>query len=238
MEINCVDRKFIGYFLSENFVGRLFILLLAKMYPDFNTFYTCLLLWGIVACFWLLHLKAFTQKSDYNFVIFGPPEKFFKPETQKLIAAAGIIVLSALAYRFIFDAFKLEYLFKSHMEQFGNLGLLSCFAQIIYYIAEIIIITLIAVRVQDLSPQKRWFIPYGGIFLAATWGFSRFLTGSSLAGNIFMDFNWSFSDMFSPHVLNVGFYYVIISLLVGILPILFKGDNRWILPIAATLYIL
>jgi len=51
-------------------------------------------------------------------------------------------------------------------------------------------------------------------------------SGSSLAGNIFMDFDWGFSDMFSSHVLSIGFYYIMISLLVGILPILLKGDNR------------
>lgn len=93
-------------------------------------------------------------------------------------------------------------------------------------------------HIQELGLKRNGLIPYGGIFLAFTWGLSHFLTGSSLAGNILMDFSWKFSDVFSDYTLVTGFYYAVISLMIGILFIILKRNWKYAFPAIILLYIL
>lgn len=84
----------------------------------------------------------------------------------------------------------------------SKLGVLRFFFQYIYYIFEIVLVTLILVFGQIAC--EKWFkrvnIPYGGIVIAITWGMGHFLT---------KDFSTGISCMF------LGLAYGSIYLLVN-----------------------
>jgi hypothetical protein len=238
MDTKHMKRKLIRILLVNNFIGRFFILFMAKANPEENLFCIYTLLWEFMVYIWWRDTKYSAKKYDLNPELLSYSKKTSKFQTKSFLIAGAMIGLSILIYRLLFGIFKLEYMLNAHMDQFGNFGFMSFFAQIIYFAIEIIAISIVASQAHDLAPKERWFIPYGGVVLAVTWGGSRFFTGSGLAGSIFMDFTWQLSSLFSSYSLRIGFYYITISLLIGILPALFRGDNSRIFPVAVLLYLL
>ncbi len=241
MKIKHSEHKIIYMLLGENFLGRLFLLFMVTVYPhdfDSNRFYSYILLWIFVIYIWSKRIKDFYKKPDSNPTLLPDSEKVLKPKTTELMAIIAMIGFSIIIYYLLYGTFKLQYLFESHMKLFGSIGLLTFFIQTAFFIAEIITMGMLVSRVQELELKRREFIPYGGIFLALTWGASHFITGSSLAGNILMDLTWRFSDVFSSYTLITGFYYLMISLLSGIIFMILKRNYRYAFPAIILLYLL
>lgn len=240
MKIKHSESKII-YILGENFLGRLFISFMAIANPqDFesNRFLNFILLWIFVIYIWSKRIRDFCKKPDSEPVLLKHSEKITKPKMAEFIVIIAMIGFSSTIYYLLYGTFKLQYLFGSHMELFGRIGLLTFSIQIIFFITEIITMAILVSWVQELEFKRKEFIPYGGIFLALTWGASHFITGSSLARSILVDFTWKFSDIFSYDTLITGFYYVMISLLIGLILMIKKRNYRYTFTTIILLYIL
>jgi len=211
---------------------------LSAIYPaDPNLFLNCILLWGAMIYVWIPQIVNYLKNPEFTHIIFKH-SKTSKPKVTEVMTIVVLFSFSIIIYNLLYSTFKLEYLFTSHIELFGNLGLLSFFIQITYFVVEVLMMTIVVARVQELTSKRKDIIPYGGIFLAFTWGLSHFITGSSLAGSILMDISWVYSDILSSYALITGLYYVIISLLIGAIFIILKRDLCYAFPIIALLYIL
>ena len=82
--------------------------------------------------------------------------------------------------------------------EFRNLGVLRFFFQYIYYIFEMVLVTLILVFGQRAC--EKWFkrenIPYGGIVIAITWGMAHFLSKDFSTGIICMYLGLAYGSIY------------------------------------------
>lgn len=125
-------RKIIFMLLENNFLGRLLIVFIARVNPDDNLFYHYILLWLFMIYLWLRRIITFSKKKDFEI---GPPnnsEIESRPKNMQLMASMAMVCFSAILYYLLYGTFKLIYLWDSHMELFGSMGLLTLFSQLLY----------------------------------------------------------------------------------------------------------
>ena len=132
--------------------------------------------WSITCAIWgatsaaLIYLAK--EKCDFN--IFRNGSKM--TITQWLIIA-GIVVGSLIISCIDWNGAKI-------VREFMMYGCLKFLFQYIYYLFEMVLITLILVFSQKAG--ELWFrnknIPYGGIVIALTWGVAHFFTKGVLSG--------------------------------------------------------
>jgi len=127
---------------------------------------TCIT-WGLVA-FLLIRLA----KNKVNFDILAKGEK---PKTwQWIVAVAFVVIMFILSY-VDWSGFKV-------IKEFQNIGLLKFIFQYIYYLFEVVLVTLIIVFGQKAFEKwtKKENIPWGGILCAMTWGLVHIFTKGSI----------------------------------------------------------
>ena len=127
--------------------------------------------WGIIGSV----LVRFAKKR-YGFDPFARGEKVRAWQwILTVVLVCGSLVIS---YR-DWNGFKV-------LLEFQKLGLVRFIFQYVYYIFEMVLVTLILVFGQKAC--EKWFkkenIPYGGIAIAITWGLGHFLTKDFLTGLI------------------------------------------------------
>lgn len=127
---------------------------------------TCIT-WGIIT-YVLLKISKFR----YGFDIF---EKEGKMKMWQWVCVILCIIFSLCVSYWDWNGFKV-------IKEFEHNGLLKFIFQYIYYVFETALFTLILVYGQKAF--EVWFkkknIPYGGIILAATWGFAHSFTKGSV----------------------------------------------------------
>lgn len=130
---------------------------------------TCTLWGGVI--FYIIW--AAKQKYGFNIFIQGEKMKLL----QYILVALCLIFMLVTSYM-DWNGFKI-------IKEFHANGLLKFIFQYIYYLFEIVLVTLIIVFGQ--MAFEKWFrnnkIPYGGIVAALTWGLAHIFTkGSFLTG--------------------------------------------------------
>jgi hypothetical protein len=169
--------------------------------------------------------------------LFNPVNKP-QPEPIRFVAAFACISISIAVYYLFYGDFKLIFLYESHLEIFKQWSVLTFFAQVIYYISEAFLVLSIVCCIQVIATENGKVAPYGGLFLALTWGASHFITGNGLAESILTSFDWKLWAVGSSSNMTAGIYYIIISLLIGMVFNLLDQDFRYAFPAAALLYLL
>lgn len=133
---------------------------------------TCIA-WGAVV-FSIFYLS----KKKYGFDLL---EKGSKVKVWQWCLTTIIIIFSLIISYIDWKGFKV-------IKEFQYNGLLKFIFQYIYYIFEVMLVTLILVFGQKAF--EKWFkkenIPYGGIILALTWGAAHFFTKDFLTGCVSM----------------------------------------------------
>ncbi len=129
---------------------------------------TCIL-WGLVA-----YLLTRYAKTKYDFDIM---EKGSKVKVWQWLVIAIVVVLSLIMSYIDWNGFKV-------VKEFYSNGWLKFIFQYVYYIFEVVLVTLILVFGQKAF--EVWFrkpnIPYGGILIALTWGVGHFFTKDIMTG--------------------------------------------------------
>jgi hypothetical protein len=156
----------------------------------------------------------------------------------RFIAVIACIFVSISVYYLLYSDFKLKLLYKSYLEIFEQWGVLIFFAQLIYFTGEMFIMVFLISYIQGIATEKGKVAPYGGFFLALTWGASHFIIGSSLTGNVLTVFDRKLWDVGSLSNTTIGIYYIMISLLMGVIFNLLNKDFRYAFPMAVLLYLL
>ncbi len=126
--------------------------------------------WGLIA-FALIRIS----KVKLGFDLFASGGKV---RIWRWVCAAGLVLFSLGMSYAEWNGFKIA-------KEFQNNGLLKFVFQHIYYAFEIALVVLILVFAQKGSEIlfRKENIPYGGIFLAATWGLAHtFTKGSTRVG--------------------------------------------------------
>lgn len=174
-----------------------------------NLFFSCLhwsltcVLWGTVA---YLLVRNSTKKLRYAVL-----EEKKKPANQKMMAVALLMVLALIAKYMVIGGFKI-------VMEMTSLGGVQFIFQFIYYLFETALIVLAIVFGQrffeNLTNCK--VVPFGGIFLACTWGLVHVLT---------QDF-------------MTGIYAVVSAVVYGVIYVLLNKNIRWSYLLISILFII
>lgn len=160
---------------------------------------TCIL-WGASA-FGVITLAR--KKGDFD--IFQKGEKV---ELWKWIVIILIVIGSLVVSYIDWKGFKVVKEFKAN-------GPLKFVFQYIYYIFEVLLVTLILVFSQKAFEE--WFknpnIPYGGIIVALTWGIGHFFTKDFLTGIVTMISGLAFGSVYLLVNRDIKKAYVILWLI-------------------------
>ncbi len=156
--------NFTQLFLSEMFGGTFmeweyWVRVISRMIPA--TLWFCL--------FWLAN-KQSIRKMNFNFL-----ECSEKISKRNYCIAVAFLILAIFFNYMNWGNFKF-------LVEFRNAGLIGFIAQHIYYLAEIVITTVLIVLFQKSC--ETWFkkenIPFGGMIGALTWGLVHIFTQNSL----------------------------------------------------------
>mgnify|MGYP003252063616 FL=1 len=143
---------------------------------------TCIM-WGIIS-FLIMNFA----KRKYDFDIW---RKGKKVKTWQWILVV-VLICGSLTMSYI------EWNGSKVLLEFQKLGVLRFFFQYIYYIFEIVLVTLILVFGQIAC--EKWFkrvnIPYGGIVIAITWGMGHFLTKGFSTGILCMFLGLAYGSIY------------------------------------------
>ena len=143
---------------------------------------TCIM-WGIIS-FLIMNFS----KRKYDFDIW---EKGKKVKTWQWILVV-VLICGSLTMSYI------DWNGSKVLMEFHNLGVLRFFFQYIYYIFEILLVTLIIVFGQKAC--EKWFkrvnIPYGGIVIAITWGMAHFMSQNFSTGIICMFLGLAYGSIY------------------------------------------
>ncbi|MBQ7944416.1 MAG: hypothetical protein IJ326_10180 [Lachnospiraceae bacterium] len=143
---------------------------------------TCIL-WGTVA-----YLLIRCAKNKYGFDIC---ERGSKVKAWQWLTIAVVVVLSLVISYIDWNGSKV-------IKEFYANGWLKFIFQYIYYVFEVVLVTLILVFGQRAF--EIWFhkpnIPYGGILIALTWGIGHFFTKGILTGILCMISGLAFGSVY------------------------------------------
>jgi hypothetical protein len=166
------------------------------------------------------------------------PERVARPGLGRFAAALACICVSISAYYLFYGDFKLRILYESCQGIYGGQGAVALLSLAAYCIGEMFIIVLLVCSVQRIAGERGRLVPYGGLFLALTWGAAHFFIKGPVTGNIWMALDFKFWDIGSAASITAGTYYVVVGLLIGIVFNLLNKDFRYAFPAAALLYLL
>ena len=160
---------------------------------------TCIL-WGASA-FGVITLAK--KKGDFD--IFQKGEKV---ELWKWIVIILIIIGSLVISYIDWKGFKV-------LKEFMANGPLKFVFQYIYYIFEVLLVTLILVFSQKAFEEwfKNPYIPYGGIIVALTWGIGHFFTKNFMTGIITMLSGLAFGSVYLLVNRDIKKAYIILWLI-------------------------
>lgn len=131
---------------------------------------TCIV-WGVVS-----YILIRFAKNKYDFDILAKGNKM---KVWQWIIVVALIIGSLIISYMNWNGSKV-------LSEFQRNGLARFIFQYIYYVFEILLVTLILVFGQKAF--EKWFkkenIPYGGIIIAITWGLAHFFTKEILTGVI------------------------------------------------------
>lgn len=124
--------------------------------------------WAAVG-FFLIHLSK--KRYDYDVLAFP------KPKTGKLLLSVVFTIAAIVLASAVSGGFK-------PAQEFETWGVPAYMFQIIYYIFEAFIILLTIAFGQKFGEMlfKNASFPFGGVFLAITWGLMHFLTQGAATG--------------------------------------------------------
>lgn len=126
-------------------------------------------LWG--AASWYIIRFA---KKKYNFDLF---QKRNKMAVWQWVLVAVLLIGSFILSYFDWNGSKV-------LKEFYANGPVKFIFQYIYYIFEVVLVTLVLVFGQNAFEKwfHKWNIPYGGMIVAITWGIGHFFTKDILTG--------------------------------------------------------
>ena len=161
--------------------------------------FTCIL-WGASA-FGVVTLAK--KKGDFD--IF---QKGKKVELWKWIVIILIVIGSLVVSYLDWKGFKVVKEFKSN-------GPLRFVFQYIYYVFEVLLVTLILVFSQKAFEEwfKNPYIPYGGIIVALTWGIGHFFTKDVMTGIVTMLSGLAFGSVYLLVNRDIKKAYIILWLI-------------------------
>ncbi len=158
-------------------------------------------IWGMVGAF-LIYLSARVYKINIT-------NRQNKPSASGvfiiIVAVAAAISLKLL----IWHGWK-------PLQEFYNSGWFQFIFQYVYYMFEMLIVTLTVVFTQQAGEKlfKNSYIPYGGIVLALTWGASHFITqGSPLIALSYVMCALLFGIAFTAAKKNIYIAYPVILIM-------------------------
>lgn len=230
---NKIEWKLILYFLGCNIGCRILLSLIGLQSPFLLSEFVLSL--SLVIFLWIKDLKKSLKCSDIKILI---PQNRFGLKRIEFLSVLIMLIISISFYCCFFDKIKFCYLLQSHFEHFGFLGLISFAVQFFYFAVEIASMAFIVSLVPVISISEKVNLEVGGLFLAVSWGASHFITGSSITGNIGTDFNWSIFNFLSSYNLMTGIYYMVLSLFIGILCVVFKRNMKWTILFSVFLYLI
>ena len=174
-----------------------------------NLFFSCLhwtltcVLWGTVA-----YLLVRNSDRKLGYVVLEEKEK---PASQSIVAVVLLMVLALIAKYMVIDGFKI-------VMEMTSLGVVRSIFQYLYYFFVTALIVLAIVFGQrffeNLTNCK--VVPFGGIFLACTWGLVHVLT---------QDF-------------MTGIYAVVSAVVYGTIYVLLNKNIRWSYLLISILFII
>ncbi len=162
------------------------------------------LLWGVGA----LLLCYYSKKKGFNLLAIKAT-----PSAKSLFIVAALFITKLLLSLISFD-FRLkpfvEYI--TFMKLYANLGVLAFILQYIYYAFEALLILLSIVFGQKAGEILfiKVNIPWGGLFLALTWGLVHIFTGTVISGLFSMVCAIIFGTTFLLLKNNIRYAYPII----------------------------
>lgn len=134
----------------------------------------CIIHWSVTIITWLVvaYLLLKSAKKSLGFQLKGKEEKW----TGKGIVASVLLVGLMVVVNFM-DVGGLKI-----VHEFHKLGALKFTFQHFYYLAEVVLFTLIIVFGQKSLEKffKKENIPYGGIIVGLTWGMAHWFTKGSI----------------------------------------------------------
>ena len=130
--------------------------------------------WSVTIVIWLVIAYLLVKGAKKN-LGFRLKEMEAKPSWLGIFTSAALILLMVVE----------NYMTKGELKiirEFHKLGILKFTFQHLYYLAEVVLVTLIIVFGQ--KALEKWFgkqnIPYGGILLGLTWGLAHWFTKGSI----------------------------------------------------------
>lgn len=134
----------------------------------------CIIHWTVTILTWLLaaYLIVKSAKRNLGFQLRGTNSKW----TLVGIIASCILIGLMLVINYI-DVGGLKIIYEFH-----KLGILKFIFQHLYYLAEVVLFTLIIVFGQHSLEQlfRKKNVPYGGIIVGLTWGLTHWFTKGSI----------------------------------------------------------
>lgn len=134
----------------------------------------CIIHWTVTILTWLLvaYLIVKSAKRNLGFQLKGTDSKW----TLVGIIASCILIGLMLVINYI-DVGGLKII-----HEFHKLGILKFIFQHLYYLAEVVLFTLIIVFGQHSLEQlfRKKNVPYGGIIVGLTWGLAHWFTKGSI----------------------------------------------------------
>ncbi len=134
----------------------------------------CIIHWTVTIFTWLLvaYLIVKSAKKNLGFQLKGTDSKW----TLSGIIASCILVGLMLFINYV-DVGSLKII-----HEFHRLGILKFIFQHLYYLAEVVLFTLIIVFGQNSLEQlfRKKNVPYGGIIVGLTWGLAHWFTKGSI----------------------------------------------------------
>lgn len=134
----------------------------------------CIIHWTVTILTWLLvaYLIVKSAKKNLGFQLKGTDSKW----TLSGIIASCILVGLMLFINYV-DVGSLKII-----HEFHRLGILKFIFQHLYYLAEVVLFTLIIVFGQNSLEQlfRKKNVPYGGIIVGLTWGLAHWFTKGSI----------------------------------------------------------
>jgi len=177
--------------LAFSFLGLEFVVLFISRIIDGRTFaqignwpihwYGAIAHWTITMFIWLLGCYVIVTWMKRRGVLENLSDFRFHSRVYHLIFMAVILVIiSALIQSAVNDAqipqIFLE--FNGFEKMYGEQALIVTFFQILYYVTEMLLVTLMIILFQQFGEMifKKKYIPYGSIGLMLTWGMIHFIS--------------------------------------------------------------
>ncbi len=188
--------------------GILALELVIKTVEDIVSIKNYIIHWALTCIVWGIFAFLLIRRSK-NYLHFNIFEHRDKPALRYILISIAILLgVAVLKNVLLWKGFK-------PLIEFKNLGFIKFVFQYVYYLFEVILVTLMIAFGNKAGELlfKNLLLPWGGTFLGFTWGIAHIFTKDFLTGIVLFFLSILFGTLYILLNRNIYYTYLFVSLI-------------------------